>query len=94
MSASLRKASKVTAFDTQNMCGSSRSGFTSAGESRALNCISKAICRVADQSCLPGPDKYKVGSPGSGGNKNQSLIQHLCMFFEDLGGGEVLQADD
>lgn len=99
------------------MCGSSESGFTSDGEMRALHGLSRALNRVADQSCLSipgGNEKIMDGERKNEKNdrnsernaernspkreiandKNKALIEPLCLFFEDIGGGELLHSDD
>ena len=87
----LRKASTYRALESPHVCTNSRSGFTSAGECRALNGLARAIGRVADQSC-------QMLSPGgmiaSAEEKSRMLMEPLCSFFENIGEGEMGHPDD
>ena len=131
MSDNVRKMGASKASDLQYVCSTSLSGFSSAGESRALNGISRAVCRVADEiftnqypdindECMreekPSYD-YNIrnnennsnnnGNNGnSAGNSNfgnsnnsddvraKNLLEPLRLFFEDVGGGDILHYDD
>ena len=83
LSERLRKASTYRALESPHVCTNSRSGFTSAGECRALNGLARAIGRVADQSS-------QVISPGgimpsASAEKSRMLKEPLCDFFEEIG---------
>ena len=138
MSDNVRKMGASKASDLQYVCSTSLSGFSSAGESRALNGISRAVCRVADEiftnqypdindECMreekPSYD-YNIninsnignnnGNNGNGNNGNstgnnnfgsnnsnnsddvraKNLLEPLRLFFEDVGGGDILHYDD
>lgn len=81
--------STYRAFESPHVCINSRSGFTSAGECRALNGLARAIGRVADQSCV-----MMTSAEAAVEEKSRLLAEPLCHFFEDVGGGEILHSDD
>lgn len=124
MSDNVRKMGASKASDLQYVCSTSLSGFSSAGESRALNGISRAVCRVADEiftnqypdindECMreekPSYD-YNINNNSNNGNSTgnnnfgnsnnsddvraKNLLEPLRLFFEDVGGGDILHYDD
>ena len=107
------------------MCGASISGFNSVEECRALNGLSRAMCRAADQAYMitrtnsdsvvdsnsetvnmhmKEIEKGHIGSgyisssssvqSGISDERTKSLLEPLRMFYEDVGGCDILYTDD
>lgn len=78
-----------------HVCSSSRSGFTSAGECRALSGLARAITRVAGQSNINiAPHGSMKPAKNTGDEKARMLMEPLCHYYEDIGGGEIEQSND
>lgn len=84
-----------SAPESVNVCSTSRSGFTSAGECRALNGLARAITRVADQSNINiAPHGRMIPAKNAGDVNARKLMEPLCHFYEDIGCEEVVQSND
>jgi hypothetical protein len=84
--------STYSATESLHVCSSSRSGFTSAGECRALSGLARAITRVAGQSNINiAPHGRMKPAKNTGDEKARMLMEPLCHFYEDIGSGEVEQ---